>query len=51
MEALIPHPARSLSHAPNPGIRLRELRKRLLLRVSHINHAAFNLQTQHPRFW
>jgi DNA-binding NarL/FixJ family response regulator len=41
MEAQTSHSVRSLSHAPNPGIRLRELRRHLLLRVSHINHPLF----------
>lgn len=41
MRIQAPNPSRSLSHSPNPGVRLRELRRDHLLRVSHINHPLF----------
>lgn len=41
METLLQPQDHSLSLAPCPGLRLRELRRDLLLRVSHIKHPIF----------
>jgi DNA-binding CsgD family transcriptional regulator len=42
METSQPPQECSLSMAPCPGLRLRELRRQLLLRVAHIKHPIFS---------
>lgn len=42
MQSINLNTSRSLSQAPNPGVRLRKLRRDFLLRVSRINHPLFS---------